>query len=325
MEGITDPLHLLVRLRNHPQFQAYLALACVCVFWGTTYLGIRIALEAFSPVSLMGLRYTISGGVMLIVARAMGAHLPRGRELWETAVFGVFALGLGTFSLSWSELTIPSGLAALFCTTSPFWMVGIESLMPGGEPLHAPTIFGMLVGLSGVIFLVARTAFELQSPAPAMMMAFVLLQLGLGAWALGSILQRKQASKAHPFVSAAVQQFATGIAFLTTSLVLHSRMTWTPRGIGAVLYLAAFGGIVGYSAFVYSMAHLPIAVASLYNYVNPSVAVALGWLFYREPFGVRECIAMAIIFAGVAIVKHQSVAVQKLGADRAAESGQYGE
>jgi drug/metabolite transporter (DMT)-like permease len=299
----------------------------VCVFWGTTYLGIRIALESFSPVAVMGLRYTISGGVMLIVARAMGAHLPRGRELWETALFGVFALGLGTFTLSWSELTITSGLAALFCTTSPFWMVGIESLMPGGEPLHAPTIFGMLVGLSGVIFLVARTAFELQSPAPnhAMTTAFVLLQLGLGAWALGSILQRKQASKAHPFISAAVQQFAAGLAFLTASLVLHSRMTWTPRGIGAVVYLAAFGGIVGYSAFVYSMANLPIAVASLYNYVNPSVAVALGWLFYREPFGVRECIAMAIIFAGVAIVKQQSVAVQKLGADRAAESGQYGE
>ena len=297
----------------------------MCIFWGTTYLGIRIALEAFSPVALMGLRYTFSGGAMLIVALAMGAHLPRGRELWQTAVFGMFALGLGTFTLSWSELTIPSGLAALFCTTSPFWMVGIESLMPEGEPLHAPTIIGMLVGLSGVVFLVARTAFELHGPAPAMVTAFVLLQLGLGAWALGAILQRKQPSKAHPFVSGAVQQFATGIAFLAASLVLHSRMTWTPRGIGAVVYLAVFGGIIGYSAFVYAMANLPVAVASLYNYVNPSVAVALGWLFYREPFGVRECIAMAIIFAGVAIVKGQSVAVQKLGADRAAESGQYGE
>ena len=221
----------------------------MCVFWGTTYLGIRVALESFSPVSLMGLRYTISGGVMLIVARAMGAHLPRGRELWQTAVFGMFALGLGTFSLSWAELTIPSGLAALFCTTAPFWMVGIEALIPGGEPLHAPTILGMLVGLSGVVFLVARTAFELHSPAPAMVTAFVILQLGLGAWALGAILQRKQVSRAHPFVSGAVQQLATGIAFLTASLLLHSRMTWTPRGIGAVAYLAMFGGIIGYSAF----------------------------------------------------------------------------
>jgi drug/metabolite transporter (DMT)-like permease len=298
-------------------------LACVCIFWGTTYLGIRVALEAFSPVALMGIRYTISGGVMLIVARAMGAHLPRGRELWQTALFGMFALGIGTGTLSWAELTIPSGLAALFCTTSPFWMVGIEALMPEGEPLHAPTIFGMLVGLGGVVFLVARTAFA--TATPGMVSAFLLLQMGLGAWALGAILQRKQVSKAHPFVSGAVQQFATGIAFLAATVIFHPRMTWTPRGIGAVAYLAVFGGIVGYSAFVYSMANLPVAIASLYNYVNPLVAVALGWLFFREPFGVRECIAMVMIFIGVAIVKQQSVAVKKLGADRAAESGQYGE
>jgi drug/metabolite transporter (DMT)-like permease len=312
-------------MRNHPQFKAYAALACVCVFWGTTYLGIRVALESFSPVSLMGIRYTISGGVMLMVARAMGVHLPRGRELWQTALFGLFALGIGTGTLSWAELTIPSGLAALFCTTSPFWMVGIEALRRDGEALHGPTILGMLVGLGGVIFLVARTAFGAHGPAPAMVSAFVLLQLGLGAWALGSILQRKQTSRAHPFVSGAVQQLATGLAFLAATLIFHTRMTWNPRGIGAVAYLAMFGGIVGYSAFVYTMANLPVAIASLYNYVNPVVAVALGWLFFREPFGVRECIAMVLIFTGVAIVKRQSVAIQKLGADRAAESGQYGE
>ena len=312
-------------MRNHPQFQAYLALACVCVFWGTTYLGIRVALESFSPVALMAIRYTISGGVMLIVAKAMGAHLPRGRELWQTALFGACALGIGTGTLSWAELTIPSGLAALFCTTSPFWMVGIESLMREGEPLHAPTILGMLVGLGGVVFLVARSAFSTRGPTPAMVTAFVLLQLGLGAWALGAILQRKQTSRAHPFVSGAVPQFATGILFLIATLIFHRRMTWTPRGIGAVAYLAMFGGIVGYSAFVYSMANLPIAIASLYNYVNPLVAVFLGWLFFREPFGMLECFAMVMIFSGVAIVKRQSVAVQKLRADRAAESGQYGE
>jgi drug/metabolite transporter (DMT)-like permease len=297
----------------------------VCVFWGTTYLGIRVALESYSPVALMGIRYAISGGIMLIVARIMGVHLPRGRELWQTALFGVCALGIGTGTLSWSELTIPSGLAALFCTTSPFWMVGIEALMPEGDPLHAPTILGMLVGLGGVVFLVARTAFGEHGPTNAMVTAFILLQLGLGGWALGAILQRKQVSRAHPFVSGAVQQLATGIVFLLATMIFHARMTWTPRGIGAVAYLAMFGGIVGYSAFVYSMANLPIAIASLYNYVNPLVAVALGWVFFREPFGVRECIAMALIFTGVAIVKRQSVAVKKLGADRAAESGQYGE
>ncbi|HVO99513.1 MAG TPA: EamA family transporter [Bryobacteraceae bacterium] len=313
-------------MRNHPQFKGYLALACVCVFWGTTYLGIRVALESFSPISLMGIRYTISGGLLLIAARVMGVHLPRGRELWQTAMFGVFALGIGTGTLTWAELTIPSGLAALFCTTSPFWMVGIESLMPEGEPLHAPTILGMLVGLSGVVFLVTRTAISEHGATSQLIVAFCLLQASLGAWSLGSILQRKQPSRAHPFVSGAIQQFATGVVFLLATLVFHARVAWTPRGIGAIAYLAMFGGIIGYSAFVYSMANLPIAIASLYNYVNPLVAVALGWLFYREPFGVRECIAMVLIFLGVGIVKRQqSIAVQELRAERAAESGEYGE
>ncbi len=274
----------------------------------------------------MGIRYTISGGLLLLGARVMGVHLPRGRELWQTALFGVFALGIGTGTLTWAELTIPSGLAALFCTTSPFWMVGIESLMPDGEPLHAPTILGMLVGVSGVAFLAERTAFGEHGATSQLILAFCLLQASLGAWSLGSVLQRKQPSRAHPFVSGAVQQLATGLVFLIAALLFHSRVAWTPRGIGSIAYLAMFGGIIGYSAFVYSMAHLPIAIASLYNYVNPVVAVALGWLFYREPFGVRECVAMAVIFVGVAIVKRQqSIAVQKLRAERAAESGEYGE
>lgn len=274
----------------------------------------------------MGIRYTISGGLLLLVARVMGVHLPRGRELWQTALFGVFALGIGTGTLTWAELTIPSGLAALFCTTSPFWMVWIESLMPEGEPLHAPTILGMLVGVSGVAFLAARTAFGEHGATSQLILAFCLLQASLGAWSLGSVLQRKQPSRAHPFVSGAVQQLATGLVFLIAALLFHSRVAWTPRGIGSIAYLAMFGGIIGYSAFVYSMAHLPIAIASLYNYVNPVVAVALGWLFYREAFGLRECTAMAVIFLGVAIVKRQqSIAVQKLRAERAAESGEYGE
>ena len=124
----------------------------MCVFWGTTYLGIRVALESFSPVALMGIRYTISGGLMLIVARFMGVHLPRGKELWQTA-----ALGIGTGTLSWAELTIPSGLAALFCTTSPFWMVGIEALMPEGEAFDFRTAFSVPLPLRAILGREPRT------------------------------------------------------------------------------------------------------------------------------------------------------------------------
>ena len=291
-------------VRHHPQFSAYAALSCVCFFWGTTYLGIRIAIESFSPATLMCLRYLLSGGALMGGAFLAGAHLPRGRELWLTAGYGLLTIGVGTGCLSVAEQWIPSGLAALFVTTSPFWMVGVEALAPGGERLHAPTIGGMLVGVTGVAFLVSGGPASLDAGQRGVLAAFLVLQFGCSGWAAGSIGQRKLNSRTHPFVSGAVQQLATGLAYAIPAFLQPRPAHWTARGIGALVYLAIFGGIVGYSAYVFAVARLPVAVATIYNYVNPVIAVALGWLFYREPFGVREAVAMLIIFAGVAIVKN---------------------
>jgi drug/metabolite transporter (DMT)-like permease len=287
-------------------------------------LGIRIALESFPPATLVCLRYLTSGSVMLLGAVAAGAHIPRGRELWLTAGFGVMTLGIGNGCLAFAEQWIPSGLAALFVATSPFWLVGIEALAPRGEKLHLPAVRGMLVGAAGVAFLVAPDATGL-GPSRLVIGAFLLLQVGCAGWSLGSIAQRKTQSRAHPFVSGAVQQLATGIVFAIPALMTRQPVHWTPKGIGAVFYLMTFGSVVGYSAYVFAMDRLPVAIASIYTYVNPIVAVVLGWLVYNEPFGIREAIAMVIIFIGVALVKRASVTVQKLGPEGAAESGQNGE
>src|SRR5438105_2338444 len=138
-------------LRTHAHFLAYLALAAVCFFWGTTYLGIRMALESFPPFTLVCVRYLFSGSILLIAALVSRAHLPSGRELLFTALFGVTILGIGNGCLAFAELWIPSGLAAMFITTSPFWMVGMEALLPGGERLHGPRVLGMLVGFTGTL------------------------------------------------------------------------------------------------------------------------------------------------------------------------------
>jgi len=303
---------------------AYVALACVCFFWGTTYAGIRMALESFSPTTLVCLRYLISGGVMLIAAKFTGAHLPRGRELWLTTGWGIVTLGLGNGCLAFAEQWVPSGLAALFVTTSPFWLVGAEALAPRGERLHWPTVRAMLIGVAGVAFLVGPAAAHFDAN-PKVLGAFLLLQLGCAGWALGSIAQRKTASRAHPFISGAVQQLATGLVYAIPAMIRREPIHWSPRGIGAIIYLMIFGSIIGYSAYVYAMDRLTVAVASIYTYVNPTVAVLLGRAIFHEAFGVREAIAMGVIFVGVAMVKRASVAVQKAGADRAPESGQYGE
>ena len=214
---------------SQPPRLAYLALAAVCLFWGTTYLGIRIALESFPPLYLIAIRYVISGSVLLAAAAAAGATIPRGRELWQTAVCGIICIGVGNGLLAIAELYVPSGLAALFYTVAPFWMIGIDAFLPGGK---RPVLTTIPAGL--------------------------------------------------------LEQLPHTVA---------------TRSVVAVGYLVVFGSLVGFSAFIYSMAKLPVAVASLYTFVNPVVAMLLGGLLYRESFGSRELVAMIIIFAGIAAVR----------------------
>jgi drug/metabolite transporter (DMT)-like permease len=295
-------------LRDHPLFSAYAALVAVCFFWGTTYLAIRIALESIPPNVLMAARFCLSGSLMLIAARAMGMHLPRGRELAWSAFHGVMILGVGNGCLTYAELLIPSSLAALFIAASPFWMVGLEAVAPGGERLKAVTVAGMLLGLAGAAILVGPSLVREGAggfgQGSNVWKGFLILQLGSMSWGLGSILSRRHESRAHPVVSGAVQQLAAGLVFVIPALVTrHKPVVWDWSGVGALLWLVFFGSIVGYSAYLFALDRLPVALVSIYTYVNPIVAAFLGWLVYREPFGRREALAMAVIFTGVAVVK----------------------
>lgn len=275
------------------------------MLWGTTYLGIRMALESFPPLVLVSTRYILSGSIMLLFARARGIYLPRGRELLVACASGVVVLGIGNSCLVFSEVFIPSGLAGLITTISPFWLAGVEAMMPRGERLNGRAIAGMLVGLGGAALLFAPGVDTRVIDRSILLRGFLLLQLGMAAWSFGSIVQRRQAGKeAHPVIGGAVQQLAAGVVLSPFALAIPQHpVHWSARGIGALVYLVCFGSIAGYSAFAYALDRLPVAVVSIYSYVNAMVAVALGWLVYREPFGRREALAMAIIFAGVTVVK----------------------
>ena len=288
-----------------------MALFCVYFFWGTTYLAIRVAIETMPPVVLVAVRFTISGVLMLIASRWKGEHIPglRDPEFWRTALCGFGTLAIGSTCLSVAEQWIPAGLAALFVTTAPFWMVGVDALVPGGERFHKPVLWGMLIGLAGVLLLLMPTSATPEIGAPttaALITAFLVLQLGNVGWSVGAIFQKRMPSKAHPIVSGAVQQITTGVLFwipaLWTIRQTEIHLTW--RAGMAILYLATFGSIIGYSAFLYAMDKLPITLVSTYTYVNPIVACVLGWLILGERFGVREIVAMAITFLGVAVVRH---------------------
>lgn len=275
----------------------------VCFFWGTTYLGIRMSLESFAPLQLVCTRYVISGSLMVLFAAAKGLYLPKGRELGAACFTGFLTLAVGNGALVFSELLIPSGIAGLITTISPFWMVGAEALLPGGERLHAPTIGGMVMGLLGaaLLFTPERGTHGLDR---SLLNGFLILQIGMAGWSFGSIYQRRKSGKAHPVVVGGMQQLTAGLMLAPFALLIPAHpVHWSTRGVMALLYLVVFGSIVGYSAFAYAMDRLPVAIVSVYSYVNAIVAVTLGWLFYREPFGLREAIAMVIIFASVATVK----------------------
>lgn len=262
-----------------------------------------MALEMWPPMTLVAVRFLLSGGILLAGALWMKAELPRGRELALTAVYGVIILGAGNGALVLAETWIPSGMAALIITVSPFWMVGLNALLPPREPLHPPTLAGMAVGLAGAVLLVGPGALAGGAAGGAMLKGALVLQAGCFSWSLGSLLQKRLPTRAHAIVSGGIQQLAAGLAFVPPALLWPGEIHFSPRGLGALLYLVIFGSIVGYSSYVVALERLPVAVVSIYNYVNPVVAVILGWIFYREPFGMREATAMLVIFIGVAMVK----------------------
>jgi drug/metabolite transporter (DMT)-like permease len=293
-------------LSRHPLLKPYLALVAVCFFWGTTYLGIRMSLETFPPLVLVSARFLISGSLLTLFALARGLYVPRGRELVSNAWNGFLLLAIGNSCLVFAELLIPSGMAGLITTISPFWLVGVEALLPGGERLHAPTIGGMVVGLLGAALLFTNDLAG-QAIDRNVLNGFLILQVGMATWSFGSIYQRRQSGKAHSVIAGGVQQLAAGVILLPFAILIPEHpVHWSVRGVAALLYLVCFGSIVGYSAYIYVMDRLPVAVVSIYSYVNAIVAVALGWLFYREPFGTREAAAMVVIFGAVAVVKRYS-------------------
>ena len=291
-------------MQSRPLFLAYLALVTVCIVWGTVYVGFRIALESFPPTLLMGMRFFVAGALTLLVGAALKARLPSARQFAVSSLYGVITLGFGVGTIAFAIQWIPSGLAAMLTTTSPFWMVGIEALLGGDRP-NIPTLLGMLAGLAGTLLLILPEALE-QGFGGTVAMSFAILQLGCCGFALGSILERRHSTNTHPVINGAVQELATGFVFLVPALIMHQPVKWSLNGIFAVVYLIVFGGIIGYSAYLYAMKHLPVSLVSVYTYVNPLVAVLLGLLLYGEKLQSRDLIAMCIIFGAIVVVKRFS-------------------
>jgi len=284
---------------------AYAAWGAICVIWGTTYLAIRICLETIPPALVGGLRFVTAAAVLTAALPVAGARLPP-RTLWpELAVLGVLLLGVGNGSVIVAEQWVPSGITAVIAGTMPFWMVGVESLLPGSERLGRRHFAGLALGFAGILLLVWPDIRSPDMTGHRFLLGVAALQLGCIGWVLGSIYSKRRGITGDPLSAAAMEMFFGGIFMLIVGtlrgewLALH----FTGRTLGALAYLVAIGAVIGFAAYTYALNHLPVSFVSLYAYINPIIAVLLGTLVLSEPLTIRIVAGAAVIIAGVALVK----------------------
>jgi drug/metabolite transporter (DMT)-like permease len=294
-----------------PRRRAYFAWVVVCVVWGTTYTAIRIALDTLPPFLMAGFRWSAAGALLIAVVWARAEPLPSPRSWPALALLGVSLLGVGNGAVVWAELTVPSGLAAVLVAAMPFWMVGIEAIRPDHERLSGRHVSGLVVGFIGIVLLVGP---QLDVRAGRGFLLGVLsTQLACLGWAVGSAYARRRSSHENVLTAAAFEMLFGGLALLAVGMALNEWkvVVITPRTGGALLYLILVGSIAGFSAYAYALKHLPVATVSLYAYVNPIIAVILGTLLLREPFTLRMALAVALIFAGVGLVRSRRPSVER--------------
>lgn len=284
---------------------AYGAFAVVCIVWGTTYLAIRVAVRSIPPMLLTGARFTVAGLILFAIARLRGEEVPRERRvLVDLLIVGLFMVGIGNLAVVWAEQWVPSGIAALLVATSPFWAVLMERTKKEGERIDARRAFGMLIGFVGVAMLVApggaKTAFDVHLVTGA-----IVLQFASMAWQYGTLRAKYHLHNVPPLMSSSFQMLAGGITVAIVGLTTGElrRLTFTAQGIASLAYLTMFGSVLAYTAYVYAVGKIRVTTLSLYAYINPLVAVILGWLILKEQVTPMSGVAMLIILGGVALVQ----------------------
>lgn len=281
---------------------AFVAFAIVCIVWGTTYLAIRVAVETMTPMLLTGARFTAAGLILFIIARLRGERLPRDRRvLRDVVVVGVLLVCVGNLAVVWAEQWLPSGIAALLVATAPFWAAILESMRKGGERIGLRGGAGMLIGFVGVALLVtpggAGSAFDVR-----FILGALAIQVGCFCWQYGTMHSKARLGSVTPLMSSGLQMLAGGLIVGAIGFAAGEahRFRATPRTLGALLYLTLFGSVLAYTAFVYAVTALRTTTLSLYAYINPVVAVILGWAILHEPLTFTAGVAMVVILTGLA-------------------------
>src|SRR6267378_4964196 len=291
------------------RWKIILAFGLVYVFWGSTYLGIGIAVEQIPPGVMCASRFLIAGTVMLAYCALTGRRIRfSASQLGHMAAVGILLLMGGNLTLSYAEQIVPTGLAALLIAVTPLWFLVLDSLLLGDHHSSRRGKIGLLLGIAGVVVLIWP---EVRTPASIgrreLWWSLALLA-GSFSWAFGSVLSKKWPS-ADPFSAIAWQVTFAGIANLVFAALFERRsdVMWTARGVGAILYLVVCGSWIGYTAYIWLLQHVPTSKVATYAYVNPVVAVFLGWLVLHERIDRFILAGSAIVVLSVVLVTSAKV------------------
>ncbi len=281
------------------------AFAAVYVIWGSTYLAMAVGIESFPPLLLPGSRHLLAGLILFPLLRWKTGIRPTGAQ-WRTAIVtGVLLLFIGNGGVCVAERTVPSGVAALLVAMVSFWMVLVDWLRPGGARPLPRVVASLILGFGGLILLVAPA--HLGGSGRVDPVGAGVLVVASFAWACGSIYSKHAELPSSPLLGVAMQSLAGGVVLLVVGLLIGEGRDLHLAAISlrswlALAYLIVFGNAIGFTAYIYILKRSTAARVGTYAFVNPVVALILGWLLAGEPLTVRTMLAAAIILTAVLLV-----------------------
>jgi drug/metabolite transporter (DMT)-like permease len=280
------------------------AFAAVYVIWGSTYLAIRVAVETLPPFLMAGTRFSCAGVILYALLRARGAPRPRAIDWRRATVAGLLMLTGGNGLVTWAETGVPSNVAALLVAGTPCFIVLLDWAHARGTRPSWPAIAGVFLGLAGMVLMVGAGPDQLGGARPAGIAALLAASL---AWAAGTLYARHRPGPGHRALASAQQMIAGGAAQLVVALALGespraSLAAASCRGVLALAYLSLFGSVVAFSAYGFLVRSTTPVKLSTVAYVNPVIAVILGWALLGEALGPRVLAGAAIIVVGVAVM-----------------------
>lgn len=281
-----------------------LAFAAVYVIWGSTYLGIRFAVETIPPFLMAGVRFFIAGSVLYLWLRLRGVPGPTVRQWKSMSVVGLLLIGVGNGAVSWAEQTVPSGLTALIIALTPLWFVSIEWFQHAIRPTRE-VVIGLALGFIGMIVLIDPA--RITDSGHFDPIGTIVIIIGTIAWAAGSMYSRTAEHPSRPMLGTAMQMLTGGAMLLLVSAFSGEMWSFDISTVSAVsfaslMYLIVFGSLIAFTSYIWLLKESTPARVSTYAYVNPVIAVFLGWLLAGELLNARIGIAAAIIVAGVALI-----------------------